>query len=85
MANGNGKMGKHSQDGVRDNDFTVTLLSQWIFNSVENTAELAAVGFGLPPSTFTDAGKYGYVSGLTSMFSILNSCRQPSSLGAHGE
>ena len=33
--------------------------------SVENLAEMAAVGLGLPRETFKDAGRYGYVSDAT--------------------
>ena len=39
---------------------SITDTRRTVDDSVEGLAQMAAVGLGLPPETFTDAGKYGY-------------------------
>jgi hypothetical protein len=44
-------------------------------NSVENIAEMTAIGLGLPRDFIKDAGKYGLVTYVYSFYQLINVCR----------
>lgn len=54
-----GEVGHIDEDRVRSLEFTVMRRETHTLDRVEDLAEMAAIGLGLPQGTFTDAGKYG--------------------------
>ena len=60
MGSNNGEMGLRDEICVSINSDGTRINTRYLIGySVEGLAQMAAVGLGLPPETFTDAGKYG--------------------------
>jgi hypothetical protein len=59
MARNYGKMGKIDEERVGRSVLTLSWRNLPHLSRVEDLAEMAAMGLGLPRSTFKEAGKYG--------------------------
>ena len=66
MGGHNGGLGNCHEECVRCGTLTLVVTHE-LADSVENLAEMAAIGLGVPEDTFRHAGRYGYVHFILAM------------------